>query len=227
MASLSPKGNDCRNSAAESLAHLTYPQVHSTQEEAGTRLYMFWMVWEALQMHQSVVCILRYGLTWEFLHPPKLRTTPWSAQLHMNPKKAEIMLQVIQTLLNKNALEEVRNINSPGHYAILFLRQKPSGEWRPIIDLKDLNSCIANSTFHMESARSIQQSMNPDESACSIDLIDAYFHIPIHPKFRKYLRIAVLGKVYQFKAMPFGLKIAPRIFTKVMLEVAKSSGKQE
>ena len=63
--------------------------------------------------------------------------------------------------------------------------------------------------------------MRQGDWACSIDLTDAYFHIPIHQTFRKYLRFAVLGEVYQFTSLPFGLVIAPRIFTMVMLEVAK------
>ena len=55
----------------------------------------------------------------------------------------------------------------------------------------------------------------------SIDLKDAYFHVPIHPRFRKYLRFQVLGKVYQFKALPFGLNTAPRLFTKVAAQLKK------
>ena len=109
----------------------------------------------------------------------------------------------------------------PGFYSVLFLRPKPSGEMRPIIDLKILNRLIVNKSFRMESARSIQAALQPGQFAISIDLTDAYFHIPIHPSFRKYLRFAVLGKVYQFLALPFGLAIAPRIFTEVMKEVGR------
>jgi hypothetical protein len=32
--------------------------------------------------------------------------------------------------------------------------------------------------------------------ATSIDLKNAYFHIPIRPAYRKYLRFQVLGQVY-------------------------------
>ena len=48
-----------------------------------------------------------------------------------------------------------------------------------------------------------------------MDLKDAYFHIPVHPKFRKNLRIVVGGKVFQFKALPFGLPTVPREFCQV------------
>ena len=46
-----------------------------------------------------------------------------------------------------------------------------------------------------------------------IDLQDAYFHVPIHPSSRKYLRFAFENKVYQFWVLPFGLNTVPQIFT--------------
>jgi hypothetical protein len=52
-----------------------------------------------------------------------------------------------------------------------------------------------------------------------MDLKDAYFHIPISPSQRKYLRFAFQGKTYQFKVLPFGATAAPRLFTQVLVEV--------
>ena len=40
-----------------------------------------------------------------------------------------------------------------------------------------------------------------------------YFHVPIHPSSRKYLRFAFENKVYQFRVLPFGLNTAPQVFT--------------
>ena len=47
------------------------------------------------------------------------------------------------------------------------------------------------------------------------------FHIPIHSRHRKFLPFQVLGKVFQFRALPFGLKTAPRLFTKVASQLKK------
>ncbi len=79
------------------------------------------------------------------------------------PRKEPIMRTVIQTLLQKDDIEKVQNTNSPGHYSILFLRKKTSGEYRPIIDLKELNKIIENYTSKMESSRSIQNAMKKDQ----------------------------------------------------------------
>ena len=55
----------------------------------------------------------------------------------------------------------------------------------------------------------------------SIDLKDAYWHIPIHPYYRRFLGFAIGGKKYRFRVLPFGLNIAPRIFTKMCKPILK------
>lgn len=54
----------------------------------------------------------------------------------------------------------------------------------------------------------------------TIDLKDAYFHIDILPKHRKFLRFAVSHTHLQDKSLPFGLSAAPRVFTKMMVVIA-------
>ena len=73
----------------------------------------------------------------------------------------------------------------------------------------------------MESAISIQNQMRPGMVATSIDLTDAYYHVPVNYHYRKYMRIALFGKVLQFKAMPMGLNVSARIFTKLIMEVMR------
>ena len=50
----------------------------------------------------------------------------------------------------------------------------------------------------------------------SIDLKDAYFHILIAKQSRRYLQFVINDKVFQFRALPFGLSTTPLIFTRVM-----------
>ena len=71
----------------------------------------------------------------------------------------------------------------------------------------------------METLRSIIQALEQGDWAVSLDLKDAYLHIPMYPPDRQFLRFCIQGKHYQFKAMPFGLATAPRVFTKLMAAV--------
>ena len=54
--------------------------------------------------------------------------------------------------------------------------------------IERLNTFLHIEKFKMETPESIRASLIPGEWVASIDLSDAYLHIPIHPNSRKYLR---------------------------------------
>ena len=64
----------------------------------------------------------------------------------------------------------------------------------------------------METPESIRASLRKGEWVISIDLTDAYLHVPIHTQSQKYLRFHFHGVTYQFTSLPFGLATAPLIF---------------
>jgi hypothetical protein len=68
----------------------------------------------------------------------------------------------------------------------------------------------------METTRSIAAAMLSGDWAASLDLRDAYLHVLVHPDYQHYLRFYFEGRVYQFKAMPFGLATARRIFQSIV-----------
>ena len=71
----------------------------------------------------------------------------------------------------------------------------------------------------METPESIRASLRKNELVTSIDLTDAYLHIPIHPQSQKYLQFYHKGISYQFTSLPFGLATVPLIFTSIVKEV--------
>ena len=94
-----------------------------------------------------------------------------------------------------------------------LLGAKKSGGLRPVINLKPLKLFLKKEKFKMETTRSIRKALSTGNWVTSIDLKDEYFHVPVHPNFRKYLRVG--GKVSQFRALPFGLSPALREFCRV------------
>ena len=147
-----------------------------------------------------------------FTSPPLLRQTPWEIRSPQDPQEILGMREQITLMLQKDAITEVPP-DSPGFYSNVFLVRKASEGWRPVIDLKNLNAHIHALHFCMFTTSSVLSSVRKGDNAFKIDLQDAYFHVPIHPSSRKYLRFAFENKVYQFQVLPFGLNTAPQVFT--------------
>ena len=122
------------------------------------------------------------------------------------------LLTSIQDLLHKGAVEVVHTQNSLGFYSRLFLVPKPGNRWRPVIDLSSLHKFPVIPKFKMETPESIRAFLRKGEWVTSIDLMDAYLHVPIHTHFQKYLRFHHKGVTYQFVSLPFGLATAPLVF---------------
>lgn len=49
---------------------------------------------------------------------------------------------------------------------------------------------------------------------------DTYFHILILPSYRQFLQFTLGQDQYQYRELPFGLLLAPRVFSKVLSIVA-------
>ena len=123
-------------------------------------------------------------------------------------------------MAQKEAIEPVPQGQACQH-SHLFLVSKKGGKRRPVIDLKSLNRTIDVPTFDMETPETIRAQVRPGDWAVSIDLYDAYFHIPINQKFKRFLTFCHRGILWQFRVLPFGLSTIPWIFTRVMEEVRK------
>ena len=146
--------------------------------KVGGRLEFFTDSWEHHGASIWQLKTVKRGLTWTFKTPPPLSPQPifYHQKCQMKQKLLE---DCITSMWNKGAIEEVPNPHTPGFYSTIFLREKKSGEMRPIINLSQLNSHILTPTFKMESSQSIRMNLSKGQWVASVDLEDAYFHIPI------------------------------------------------
>lgn len=64
--------------------------------------------------------------------------------------------------------------------------------------------------------------MKSNDWLTKVDIKDAYLHVPLHPEASQQLGIHLRdGSKWSFKAMPFGLNIAPLTFTRLMRTALK------
>jgi hypothetical protein len=122
----------------------------------------------------------------------------------------------IAVLLAKDAIEPVPPADmKTGFYSPYFIVPKKGGGLRPILDLRILNRSLHRLPFKMLTQKRIFKCIRPQDWFAAIDLKDAYFHVSILPRHRPFLRFAFEGRAYQYKVLPFGLALSPRVFTKV------------
>ena len=192
----------------------------------GGCLANFWLAWRARGVDAWVVEVLRVGYRIPFDCRPPLSKRPLSLPAYSPQSiKGVALTQELQNLLRKGAVEPAPQ--SPGFYSCLFLVQKASGSWRPIIDLSTLNDYVTSSHFHMETPQSVLRFIRPGDWMVSLDLQDAYLQVPVYHESRRYLRFVVEGRTYQFRVLCFGLTTAPQVFTRIMAPVSAIFHKYE
>ena len=191
----------------------------SLSPPVGGRLRSFSRDWQINKCSSNVLNIITDGYVVPFLSKPNFVRFPLIVSEYKALPKDQALADCIQSLLSKNAIERVENVKSLEFYSRLFLIPKPHQRWRPVIDLSRLNTFLHVEKFKMETPESIRTSLIPGEWVLSIDLSDAYLHIPIHPHCRKYLRFYHRSQMFQFTSLPFGLATTPQVFTMIVKEV--------
>ncbi len=132
-------------------------------------------------------------------------------------RNAPVLREEIAVLLAKDAIEPVPPAEMrQGFYSPYFIVPKKGGGLRPILDLRVLNRALHKLPFKMLTHRRMIKCIQPQDWFAAIDLKDAYFHVSILPRHRPFLRFAFEGRAWQYRVLPFGLSLSPRVFTKVV-----------
>ena len=197
------------------------PDGSSLPVRVGGCLAPHWRRWQAIGAESWVVTVLRdsYRVACKDSPPPFSRTPVSFPTYQAGSPRAQALRQEVEGMLAKGALEIARD-PGPGFYSRLFLVEKASGGWRPVIDLSHLNDFVHLTSFKMETVASVLISVREGDFLASLDLKDVYFQIPIHRSSRKLLSFTSEGTVNQFRALCFGLSTAPQVFTRVFAVVS-------
>lgn len=127
----------------------------------------------------------------------------------------KLIIVALDELLCKNVIKICQPC-SEQFISKIFLRDKPNGKKRLILNLKQLNSFITAPHFKMEDYRTALRLIQENMFFATIDIKDAYYTLPIEKSYRKYLRFYHNQVLYEFTCLPFGLSTAPYCFTKIM-----------
>ena len=177
--------------------------------------------WVSIDAHPWVISILRDGYQLEFDSKPELVCRPDPFYLPLSADQQLILDEEMNKFITGHVIEPVLDLDSPGFYSPLFLRPKTDSGWRIIINISALNRHLVYKRFRMETINTVRQSLKKGMVAFTLDLSSAYNHVPIHPASRKYLRFFWKNQPYQFRSLPFGLSVAPQLFSLIVSQVAR------
>ena len=174
----------------------------------GARLFRFRRSWAGSAQEG----IIKKGLGWTWKKKlPK--------QKNFRQRITHTLDSFIKELRQKRVIEKSKSLQWQSR--LFTVPKRDSNKERLILDLSFLNSFINCPSFKMLKLKDVKLLLPQGYWTTSVDLADGYWHIPITPKKRPYLGFRYRGQAWQFRAMPFGLNIAPRIFTKLISHVVK------
>ena len=190
------------------------PPLSLSVNQTANRLGTFLRNWNLLTTDKWILQAVS-GYKIPFLRTPhQWRARPTVVQ---EGQQTELMKGAIQSLISKGAISVV-NPCPQQFISTLFLVEKGqgTGEFRPVINLKALNRFLPKEKFKMEGLHTARSLLRKGDYMMKLDLKDAYYAVPIHPESRKYLRFQFKGTTYEFRCLPFGLSLAPRVFTRIL-----------
>ena len=177
-------------------------------KEVGGRLLLYAKEWHTIKPDIWVESVVTKGYKIEFTATPPIRKMVYKTPLPINKVQRDTLLEEVKALLLKKAIYPIFPPFEEGFCSTFFLAPKKTGDWRPILNLKPLNKYIKPKRFRMESLAIVLKAPIRGRWATSIDLKDAYLHIPINQDHQRWLRFHIKDQAYAFRCLPFGLSTA-------------------
>ena len=170
----------------------------------------FWINGEAL--HPTGLCLIWFGATIFSLDPFLPCSVTFSTLMSRQPAAHHPVIQKeVDELLAKGAIEP--SSGGASFYSSVFVVPKCTGGLCPILNLKCFNHFMHIPSFKMPTLKNVWQLIQQGDYAFSIDLQDAYLHVPIVKHHCQFLRFVWHNMPYQWRVLPFGFATAPRVFT--------------
>ena len=143
---------------------------------------------------------------------------PVRMPLYRHPEQAkEIIEEMIGNMLDKDIIE-----NSCATYlSPIVLINKPNGSKRMCIDYRGVNKHIKMDIHPLPRLDELVDDVAGNKYYCTLDLKDAYYQCKLDEESRDITTFSDGKNLYRFKRLPFGLNVAPAIFTRVMQEVLR------
>jgi hypothetical protein len=177
----------------------------------GGRLQQFQKYWTQTTTQKWPISVITHGYQLQFATNPN----PWTPnRIKFSSEEYQAVDEAVRKFLKAGIIEESPTQNTD--FLSNFFTLQEESKRRPILDCQKLNSYLQCQHFKMEGVPALRDLIEKGDLMSKLDLKDAYVVVPIHEDSKKYLTFQQRGRVYQYKSLPFGLSVAPRVFSKLM-----------
>ncbi|UYV65993.1 hypothetical protein LAZ67_3006087, partial [Cordylochernes scorpioides] len=176
---------------------------------------LFTMVKILLDNHAEIFGENKFNIKPLNIQPPRLRLSdkkpvcvrPYRHSL----RDRDLINQQIEQLLKYGLIKPA---SSPYSAPVTLAPKKGEGRVRLCIDYRLLNRKIISDSFPIPLMEDIVQKVQGARVFSCLDILSAYWTIPLHPKDREMTCFSTSEGSYVWCRLPFGLKTAPAIFNR-------------
>ena len=137
----------------------------------------------------------------------------------LNPRYKEKVRQELDKMIVAGIIEAIEE--SEWVSPVVVQDKKTKGEIRICVDLRKLNDASVHDPFHTPFTDEVLDNVGGQEVYPFTDGFSGYHHIIIHKEDRHKTTFATEWGSFQYTVMPFGLKNAPAIFSRIVVAVFK------
>ncbi|UYV70155.1 hypothetical protein LAZ67_7002015, partial [Cordylochernes scorpioides] len=176
---------------------------------------LFTMVKILLDNHAEIFGENKFNIKPLNIQPPRLRLSdkkpvcvrPYRHSL----RDRDLINKQIEQLLKYGLIKPA---SSPYSAPVTLAPKKGEGRVRLCIDYRLLNRKIISDSFPIPLMEDIVQKVQGARVFSCLDILSAYWTIPLHPKDREMTCFSTSEGSYVWCRLPFGLKTAPAIFNR-------------
>ncbi|KAI5752161.1 hypothetical protein M8J77_014412 [Diaphorina citri] len=131
----------------------------------------------------------------------------------LNTPVSKDMDSVLESLIAHRIIAQ--SPATSGFVSRMFLVKKSDSSFRPVFNLKKLNRFLSPKKFRLVNHFKIPNFIQRGDFLASVDLSQAYCHIPVAPRHRRFLVFLYKNVPYNWECLPFGLATAPQLFSQL------------
>lgn len=172
--------------------------------------------WAALGATSWVLRTILYGLRIPWLAPPP----PTRSKGYPLPEEERVWCrEEVQRWVNAGFVRRLTCAAGAGSRWVSPSFVVHGGKDRLVVDLRMINRWIKVRRFQYQRLAHFLSTLVPGDHLVSWDVKDAFYHVRLWPGDWKYIRFVVDGVVYEPRVLPFGMRLSPWAWTKVLRPV--------